>query len=165
MRCEVVLPADERAPLLARSSLNELIPPPELLDRADDARLAVSELATDAVRYGRLRPDQDTVRLVVEADDDHVRVEMEQATDALDVRVVEPRLDDPNRVGGYGSARRADGGRLGTRARPPRPCLVPVPPLALSRATHRIGWPEASTAAGWVSMCSSPASSERVGDG
>ena len=102
MRREVVLPADERAPLLARSSLNDVIPPPELLGRADDARLAVSELATNTVRHGRLRPDQDTIRLVIEADDDHVRVEMEQATDVLEVGVVEPRVDDPNAVGGFG---------------------------------------------------------------
>ena len=102
MRREHILPADERAPLLARSALNDAIPPPVLNERADDARVAISEVAANAVRHGKLRPDQDTLRLVIDADDDHVRVEVEQATAAVSVRVVEPRLEDTDRVGGFG---------------------------------------------------------------
>lgn len=45
---------------------------------------------------------QNTVRLVIEADEDAVRVEVEQPTMANEVRVVEPRLDVPERIGGFG---------------------------------------------------------------
>lgn len=102
MRREVILPADNSAPLLARSSLNDLIPPPDLSDRADDARLAISEIAANAVRHGGLRPDQDTIRLVIEADEHRVRVEMEQGTAAEGVRIVAPRPADPLTIGGFG---------------------------------------------------------------
>ena len=102
MRRELMLPADESAPLLARSALNDAIPPPVLNERVDDARLAISELAANAVRHGQLRPGQDTIRLLIDADDDHVRIEVEQSTAAVGVRVVEPRLEDTVRVGGFG---------------------------------------------------------------
>ena len=102
MRRELTLPADESAPVLARSALDDVTPPPVSNERTDDARLAISELAANAVKHGRLRPGQDTIRLVIEADDDHLRIEMEQSTAAAGVRVVEPRLEDPLRVGGYG---------------------------------------------------------------
>ena len=102
MRRELILPADESAPLRARSALNYAIPPPVLNGRSEDARLAVSEIAANAVRHGRLRPDQDTLRLVIEADDHHVRVDIEQSTATVGLRVVEPRMGDPLRVGGYG---------------------------------------------------------------
>jgi anti-sigma regulatory factor (Ser/Thr protein kinase) len=102
MRQELMLPADPSAPVLARAALNDAIPPPLLDERADDARLAVSELAANAVRHGQLRPGQDTLRLVIDADDDHLRIEMGQSTAAVGVRVGEPWLDDPVRVGGFG---------------------------------------------------------------
>jgi anti-sigma regulatory factor (Ser/Thr protein kinase) len=102
MRQEHILPADESAPLLARSALDGAIPPPVLNERADDARLAITELATNAVKHGQLRPGQDTFRLVIDADEERLRIEMEQATAAAGVRVVEPRPEDPVRVGGYG---------------------------------------------------------------
>ena len=102
MRRELMLPADESAPLFARSALNDAIPPPVLNERVDDARLAISELAANAVRHGQLRPGQDTIRLLIDADDDHVRIEVEQSTAAVGVRVVQPRLEDPVRVGGFG---------------------------------------------------------------
>jgi len=101
MRHEVILPANETAAPLARSSLSAAIPPPILLERVDDAQLAVTELAANAIRHGGLRVD-DTLRLVIEADDDRVRVEVEQATAANDVHVVSPRLDDPDDIGGFG---------------------------------------------------------------
>jgi hypothetical protein len=40
--------------------------------------------------------------MVIEADEDHVRVEVEQPTSAADVRLVEPSMEDPDRVGGLG---------------------------------------------------------------
>lgn len=102
MRREVILPADDSAPLLARSSLNDVIPPPDLSDRADDARLAISEIAANAVQHGRLRPDQDTIRLVIEADEFRVRVEMEQATAANGVGIVAPTPAEGFGIGGFG---------------------------------------------------------------
>ena len=95
------MPPDEKAPLLARTALNRFVPPPELGKRADDARLALSEIAANAVRHAGLR-DRDVVRLVIEADEDHVRVEVEQPTPATEVRLVEPSLEGPDGVGGFG---------------------------------------------------------------
>lgn len=102
MRREVILPADESALGLARSSLDGAIPPPTLDGRSDDPRLALTELVTNALRHGGLRPDRDTMRLVIEADEEAVRVEVEQPTTAADVRVVEGPVDGSRRVGGYG---------------------------------------------------------------
>ena len=97
----MILPADEKVSLLARSALNRTIPPPELGERHDDARLALSEIAANAVRHAGLR-DRDVVRMVIEADEDHVRVEVEQPTPAAEVRLVEPSIEAPDRVGGFG---------------------------------------------------------------
>lgn len=102
MRRELILSADESAPLRARSALNDAIPPPVLGSRADDARLAISEVVANAVRHGRPRPDQDTLRLIIDADDDRVRIEVEQSTSAVGVRVIEPLSDDSLEVGNYG---------------------------------------------------------------
>ena len=46
--------------------------------------------------------ETDEVRLVIEAHEDTVRVEVEQPTAAIGVAPVEPRLDDPDRVSGFG---------------------------------------------------------------
>ncbi len=101
MRREVILPVNETAAPLARASLTSAIPPPDLSERGDDAQLAVTELAANVIRHAGLRSD-DTLRLVIEADDDRVRVEVEQATSAVDVHIVTPRLDDPDDIGGFG---------------------------------------------------------------
>lgn len=87
---------------MARSALDQLIPPSALDGRSDDARVVISELVTNAIRHGHLRPDQDVLRLIIEVDDDHVRVEIEQSTAAGGVRIVNPRPDDPESVGGFG---------------------------------------------------------------
>lgn len=95
----VILPVDPSAPFLARRALNEAIPPPELAARFEDARLAISELVTNAVRHAHLR-ERDKIRLVLEADDDHVMVEVEQPTDAIEARPVAPNVD--GEPGGWG---------------------------------------------------------------
>jgi len=101
LRREVILPADKKAPHLGRSALTRTIPPPTLGERHDDARLALSEIVANAVRHAGLR-DRDVVRMVIEADEDHVRVEVEQPTPAAEVRLVEPSIEGPDRVGGFG---------------------------------------------------------------
>jgi anti-sigma regulatory factor (Ser/Thr protein kinase) len=102
MRQELILPGDESAPMRARSALDDAIPPPVLNGRVADARLAITELVTNAVRHGRQRPHQDTLRLVIETDEDYVRVEVEQSTPAIGLRVIEPPTEESPPVGGYG---------------------------------------------------------------
>lgn len=97
----MILPADPSAPFLARAALNEAIPPPALDGRCEDARLAISEIAANAVRHAGLVPEQDVVRMVIEADEDHVRVAIEQRTPASQVRVIPPSVE-ADRVGGFG---------------------------------------------------------------
>jgi anti-sigma regulatory factor (Ser/Thr protein kinase) len=99
VRRDVILAADPSAAAQARRALNAAIPPPELAERFDDARLAASEIASNAVRHAGLAPDRDVVRMAIEADDEHVRVEVEQPTSASAVRVL-PR--DDARPGGLG---------------------------------------------------------------
>lgn len=101
VRRELTLPADKNAPRLARSALTQAIPPPILGERQDDARLALSEIADNAVRHAGLGV-REIVRMVIEADEDHVRIEVEQPTSAAEVRLVEPSMEDPDRVGGFG---------------------------------------------------------------
>jgi anti-sigma regulatory factor (Ser/Thr protein kinase) len=99
---ELLLPATKSAPALARLALDHAIPPPELTGRFQDARLAITEVVANAVLHGGLRSDKDTIRLIIAADDDRVRAEIEQARSARDAHPVEPRLDDPERPGGFG---------------------------------------------------------------
>jgi anti-sigma regulatory factor (Ser/Thr protein kinase) len=97
----VVLPVHHSAAQLARAALDDAIPPPALNGRSDDARLAVTELVTNAVRHAGLENDADLIHLRIEADDDHVHVEVEQPTSASGVHLVERRGNDA-RVGGFG---------------------------------------------------------------
>ena len=46
---EVLLPAMESAPKLARRALDDAIPPPVLAGRSEDARLAITEIVANAV--------------------------------------------------------------------------------------------------------------------
>ena len=39
---------------------------------------------------------------MIEADEDHVRVEVQQPTSAAEVRLVEPSIEGPAQVGGFG---------------------------------------------------------------
>ena len=83
--------------------MDDAIPPPALNGRSDDPRLAVTELVSNAVRHARLETDEGVILLRIEADDDHVRVEVEQPTSASDVHVVE-RPGTDVRPGGFGLA-------------------------------------------------------------
>jgi anti-sigma regulatory factor (Ser/Thr protein kinase) len=69
-------------------------------DTANAVRLAASELATNAVRHGRLPPDTE-MRLLVDVDDRTVRVALEQPTSATGAAVVAP---EDRRLGGFGLA-------------------------------------------------------------
>jgi anti-sigma regulatory factor (Ser/Thr protein kinase) len=76
--------------------------PPELGRRADDARLAVSEVVTNAVLHGGLGPD-DTIRIVFETfDPTTLRVEVEQPTDAPAAAISSPPSPEVESVGGFG---------------------------------------------------------------
>jgi hypothetical protein len=101
LRREVILPAGPSAPLLARSALDDAIPPPALNGRSDDARVAISEITANAVRHAELVPGNDEIRMTITADDHHVRVDVEQRTPARQVRVIPPDAE-PDRIGGFG---------------------------------------------------------------
>jgi anti-sigma regulatory factor (Ser/Thr protein kinase) len=101
MRHEIILPADEAAAGMARTALDRRIA--QALDgRRDDSRLAITELVANAIHHGQRQTDQDVLRLIIDVEDDRIRVEIEQPAAASGVRVVEPRMDDPDRIGGFG---------------------------------------------------------------
>jgi anti-sigma regulatory factor (Ser/Thr protein kinase) len=100
MRTEVNLPANRTAPMRARLALDDAIAPADLAERFVDARLAVSEIVVNALEHGRLE-ERDTIRLIVETDDDRVRVEVEQPTPAKHVDRIGPPPHD-GRPGGFG---------------------------------------------------------------
>jgi len=103
LRREVVLPVHRSAGRLARAALDEAIPPPALNGRSDDPRLAVSELVSNAVRHAGLVANSGLIHLRIEADDAHVRVEVEQSTSASGVHIVE-RPGTDGRSDGFGLA-------------------------------------------------------------
>ena len=96
-----MLPVHHTAGQLARSALDDAIPPPALNGRSDDPRLAVTELVSNAVRHAGIRANAGLIHLRIEADDDHVRVEVEQPTSASGVEMVDPRFAE-GRSGGFG---------------------------------------------------------------
>jgi anti-sigma regulatory factor (Ser/Thr protein kinase) len=100
MRREVILPASSAAPGVARAALDDVIPPPELAVRNEDARLVISELVTNAVKYGE-SDGSNHIRMVIEADAAVVRVEVAQSLPAADLHPVAPRLDGDD-IGGWG---------------------------------------------------------------
>ncbi len=101
MRNDVMLPATALAPTLARLALDDAVPPPELDDRLQDARIAMTEVVTNALRHGGLTPGVDMIRLTITADDDLMRAEVEQAGSAREAHAVEPRPED-DAPGGFG---------------------------------------------------------------
>lgn len=92
IRREVILPATSEAALLARAALNDALPARALGSRRDHARLVLSEVVTNAVKYGT-EHDQDVIRIVIEAEGESLRVEIEQPRPAPDLQPVEPRRD------------------------------------------------------------------------
>jgi anti-sigma regulatory factor (Ser/Thr protein kinase) len=100
IRREVILPAAPEAALLARAALNDALPARALGPRRDHARLVLSELVTNAVKYGT-EHGQDVIRIVIEAEGESLRVEIEQPRPAADLQPVEPRLDAQD-FGGLG---------------------------------------------------------------
>jgi anti-sigma regulatory factor (Ser/Thr protein kinase) len=62
----VSLPRSTDAPRQARQLVSELVAP----DRVDDARLLVSELVTNAVKYG---PEDEAIRLIIRRGDERMR--------------------------------------------------------------------------------------------
>jgi anti-sigma regulatory factor (Ser/Thr protein kinase) len=97
---EIDVPAGPGAAATARAALSRLGVP--LMDgRLADAKLAISEVVTNAVTHGRLRDGIDTVRITVGDHGDRVRVTVEQVTAAEDVAMAQPRVDVP-KPGGFG---------------------------------------------------------------
>lgn len=101
MRREVILPVDRNAATKARRALDEAVPPPDLGQRVDDARLAITEIVANAVLHGGLGPD-DSVRLVFATDATTLRVEVEQRTGADGTAIPAPRPSGADEVGGFG---------------------------------------------------------------
>jgi anti-sigma regulatory factor (Ser/Thr protein kinase) len=62
----VSLPRSADAPRQARHLVRDLVAP----ERAEDAKLLVSELVTNAVKYG---PEDESIRLIIQADGAHTR--------------------------------------------------------------------------------------------
>jgi len=100
MRREVILPASSAAPGVARAALDDAIPPPELAVRNADVRLVISELVTNAVKYGESE-ESHPIRMVIDADEAVVRVEVTQTLPAADLHPVPPRLEG-DEIGGWG---------------------------------------------------------------
>jgi len=100
MRRELVLPATSAAPALARAALDDAIPPPELALRNEDARLVISELVTNAVKYGEGKA-RSPIKMLIEADEIKVRVQVDQSLAAVGLHALKA---DPasRRDGGWG---------------------------------------------------------------
>ena len=70
-----------------------------LTARLDDARTVITEVVTNAVKYGA--DGHGGVRLLIDLDDERLHVRVEQPAPALDVQPSAPRPDVPF-VGGFG---------------------------------------------------------------
>ena len=84
---------------MARAALDELVSSPALLARLEDAKTAITELVTNAVKYGA--DGQGDIRLLIDLSDERLHLRVEQPLPALDVRPRAPGPDGP-RIGGYG---------------------------------------------------------------
>ena len=83
MRRETIVQVDPRAASIARAALDE-ISSSALRARLDDAKTVISEVLTNAVKYGA--PEgRGEIRLVIESDDDRLHVRVEQSLPALEV--------------------------------------------------------------------------------
>jgi anti-sigma regulatory factor (Ser/Thr protein kinase) len=102
VRHEVILPATAAAATHARMALDEAIPPPRLDDRHEDARLAISEVVTNAVQHGSPPSREAVVRLVIEADEDRLLVEVEQSAPLFEAPAVGLASTDGLSAHGHG---------------------------------------------------------------
>jgi anti-sigma regulatory factor (Ser/Thr protein kinase) len=93
-------PVSRSASTLARQALDGWLSDLVGEETANAARLAASELVSNAVRHGDLGPD-DTIRLAGTATEDIIRVEVEQPSSAAAAHVVAPGERGPLE-GGYG---------------------------------------------------------------
>ena len=132
LRRQTMVPATPRAPSLARAALADAVLDPALIHRLDDARLVISEVVANAVKFGATER-RDDLRLMIEADEGRVYVEVEQTLPALDVRP-----SGPLNVAAGGNGLRivealTDG--WGVEPGPPGPRLVRVPALSMPPRT------------------------------
>jgi len=99
MEFETPLASDENAAAVARRFLDGWLNEAVGVATGDAIRLATSELVTNAVRHGGLRPD-DVVGLFVDVNRTTVRVDVEQPTSTTDAEIAEsPGARGP---GGFG---------------------------------------------------------------
>jgi anti-sigma regulatory factor (Ser/Thr protein kinase) len=100
MRFEAPLPVTPRASSAAREFLDGWLSASVGGETADVARIAASELVTNAVRHADL-PSDGSLRLLADVDDVTLHVRVEQATSAARARVV---TAESRTVGGFGLA-------------------------------------------------------------
>ncbi len=100
MRHEVSLAVDRKAPTLARGFLASVAEAPWFASRRDDAELALGELVANAVVHGDGSGNGGVIRVVVDSDQQRLRIEVEQPGSARGARVAEPRIE--GRPGGWG---------------------------------------------------------------
>jgi len=84
---------------MARAALDDEISSSPLLSRIDDARTVITEVVTNAVKYGA--DGQANIRLLIDLDDERLHVRVEQPVPALDVHPSAQKADVPL-VGGFG---------------------------------------------------------------
>jgi anti-sigma regulatory factor (Ser/Thr protein kinase) len=89
----VVLSADSTAPSAARAFVRQHMPDGELRSRLPTAELLVSELVTNAVRYGK----GESIRVAVDQGDRRLVVSVSDSNPALP-----QRRDDEDAYGGRG---------------------------------------------------------------
>ena len=94
------VPGGDDAPTRARRSVRALLEGHIPATKATDAALLVSELVTNSVRHGGLRPDQE-IELTIEASPQRLRVEVAEPGDGFEVAPGPlPHRDAP--AGGWG---------------------------------------------------------------
>ena len=98
LRHEFALPATPLAASIARTTLKRTIPPPTLKDEGGDAMLVLSEVITNAVKYGAEAGEP--IHLVIESDDLKLWISVQQPLPSFDTELADPRLEGD--VGGFG---------------------------------------------------------------
>ena len=70
--------------------------------RMEDVQLALTEVVTNAVRHGDLRPDRDAIRITVGTRKRSVRLMVDQPTAAEGLQIRGPQRTDDDELGGLG---------------------------------------------------------------